>query len=480
MQKYTSYRVDVRAPAGQDLNQQQGAFSAVLRRYSDFVWLSDRLHVERAGAIVPPLPDKQPVGRFSPAFIEERRMGLELFLRRCALHPELHDAQSLSTFLRADDVTFHAAKKQGGEAVVGGLNASMMQQQMGGGYGSQMMASPAKKEASGFKKWFAETKTSMTGDLVRSPDDELFDEINRYVHALDSQMKNVTTQASNLVRKGKEISNGLFEFGLAFSMLGQSEADALGQALGKLGQTADQLSVVSAEHAQKEGQSFEDPLVDMIKTIHSVKLALQRRHEKRLSYSTCLSEAEAKNQQLYKLRSQIGMEAKAYATEMSLRRAQEACQVAQNEFMECSQRVLREVDRFKRETADEMRRTVMEYIQLQVDYNKHMEQVWATLIPELEKVQLDGNANIVGENGAPVPAAVAPPTDSSIQSTSQQAPAIAPPVAQQQQPQMHSQPMISSPNPQQAQQQQYYNLNAPPPPAGAAGGGDLNLQYRPG
>ena len=79
MQKYTSYRVDVRAPAGQDLNQQQEAFSAVLRRYSDFVWLSDRLHVERAGAIVPPLPDKQPVGRFSPAFIEARRMGLELF-----------------------------------------------------------------------------------------------------------------------------------------------------------------------------------------------------------------------------------------------------------------------------------------------------------------------------------------------------------------------------------------------------------------
>ena len=67
-------------------------FSAVLRRYSDFLWLYERLHVERAGAIVPPIPEKQPVGRFSPTFVEERRVQLERFLRRVATHPELADA----------------------------------------------------------------------------------------------------------------------------------------------------------------------------------------------------------------------------------------------------------------------------------------------------------------------------------------------------------------------------------------------------
>ena len=86
------------------------AFSAVLRRYSDVLWLHDRLMEERAGAIVPPLPDKQPVGRFSPAFVEARRRELERFLRRVAIHPELQDCVCLNTFLRADDVTFQAAK----------------------------------------------------------------------------------------------------------------------------------------------------------------------------------------------------------------------------------------------------------------------------------------------------------------------------------------------------------------------------------
>ena len=404
MNKYTSYRVDVRPTGQQQPNNNnmmnsamlnashwtgQQTFSAVLRRYSDFLWLYERLHLERAGAIVPPLPEKQPVGRFSPAFVEDRRRQLERFLRRVAVHPELADAKCLETFLRADDVTFQAAKHAKNEAM-------MMNNNPQNPYSYQpptlhhqpmMTATPPKKE--GFKRWFAETKTSISGDLVRSPDDELFDEINRYIHGLDTQMKNVSHQASGLVRKGKEIANGLFEFGLAFNLLGQSEADALGDSLGKMGETADRLSVMTAEHAEQECQQLEDPLVDMIKMIHAVKLALQRRHEKRLTYSTCLQEVESKQTQVAKLRAQMGMEAKAYGAEMSLRRAQEAAELARDDFATVSQRVLREVDRFKREKAEDMRKTVLDYIHLQVEYNKRMEQVWATLIPELGKCLSD-------------------------------------------------------------------------------------------
>ena len=235
---------------------------------------------------------------------------------------------------------------------------------------------------------------------MKSPDDELFEEVQRYIHGLDSQMKNVSSQASGLVRKGKEMANGLFEFGLAFNLLGQSEADALGDALCKLGETADQLSILSAEHSDQEATQFEDPLVDMIKMIHAVKLALHKRHEKRLTYSTCLQEVESKNVQLSKMRAQIGMEAKAYGLEMSLRRAQENAEIARDDFATVSQRVLREVDRFKRETTEDMRLTVLEYIRMQVEYNKRMEKIWANLIPQLERVQLDPNANVVGDTGA--------------------------------------------------------------------------------
>merc|ERR1712130_532395 len=161
-----------------------------------------------------------------------------------------------------------------------------------------------------------------------------------------------------------------------------------------------------------------------------VKMALQKRHEKRLTYSTCLQEVESKQSSLAKLRAQIGMEAKAYGTEMSLRRAQETAEIARDDFATVSQRVLREVDRFKRETTEDMRRTVLEYITLQVEYNKKMEQIWATLIPQLERVQLDNNANVVGEAAGEGQAA------DSMQQRPPNQPAI------------HSQPMV--PNPQQA------------------------------
>jgi len=402
--KYTSYRVDVRPSNNADMATTQ-VFSAVLRRYSDFLWLYERLQVERSGAIVPPLPEKQPVGRFNTKFVEHRRRDLERFVRRAAVHPELQGCASLDAFLQADDGTFLAAKnsKPGH-----GANGMVMQQSGMMAMANSMMMPPqptmgSPTKTDGFKRWFAETKTSISGDLVKSPDDELFEEVQRYIHGLDTQMKNVSTQASGLVRKGKEMANGLFEFGLAFNLLGQSEADALGDALCQLGETADRLSVLSAEHSDQEANQFEDPLVDMIKMIHSVKLALHKRHEKRLTYSTCLQEMESKNTQLSKMRAQIGMESKAYGLEMSLRRAQENAEMARDDFATVSQRVLREVDRFKRETTEDMRLTVLEYIRMQVEYNKRMEQIWANLIPQLERVQLDPNANVVGDTTAVAP-----------------------------------------------------------------------------
>jgi sorting nexin-1/2 len=394
MNKYTSYRVDVRVPpAGSGTRmeesgmlahlRQQTAPSAVLRRYSDFLWLYERMHRERAGAVVPPLPEKQAVARFSAAFVEDRRVHLEQFLRRVAVHPELHDCPALDLFLRAEDAAFLMAKQSNSNST-GNTPYTFSPDP-----NSYAIQAPPKKD--GIKKWFSEAKTSIAGDLVRSPDDDLFEEIERYVHNLDMQMRGVSQQASSLVRKGKEIANGLFEFGLAFNLLGQSESDGLGQALGKMGEAADRLSVLSAEHAEGEMARFEEPLRDYIKTVHAVKVALSRRHEKRVSYTARLAEVDAKKANLFRLRGQPGMEAKAYAAEMSLQRHQESVNVARDEFAAVSQRVLREVDRFKTEKAHEMRTTVLDYITLQVEYNRRMEEIWTNLIPQLS-LDLDGNA----------------------------------------------------------------------------------------
>ena len=434
MNKYTSYRVDVRGTSTSNLNKnvggveggntssnsssnlnddvfQNAAYSAVLRRYSDFHWLYERLQKERAGAIVPPLPDKQAVARFSPEFIGERRRQLERFLRRVSVHPELYDAPSLDTFLRADDLAFHAAKSSKGQTA-DRMIMSIAQPSSSSNNNHPMASSldpyqqqPVKKD--GFKKWFAEAKTTLAGELVRSPDDDLFFEIGRYIDGLEKQMKSVQQQASSLGRKGKEIANGQFEFGLAFTLLGQSEADSLGMALGKVGDAADTLAKISTEQTRLEFAKFEEPLQDYIKTIHAVKLALQRRQDVRITYTTCLSEVSHKQASLHKLRATPGAEAKAYGMEMSLQRKQKETDLMKDEFATVSQRVLREVDRFKREKAEEMRYIVLDYINLQIEYNRKMEEIWSNVIPQLESVQVTDSegGNRGGDN------VVLPPPD---------------------------------------------------------------------
>ncbi len=356
---------------------------------------------------MPPLPEKQAVSRFSPEFVEERRCALERFLRRVVSHPELMDCEALSVFLRGDDVTFQHAKsvskssssdKRAG-AAASGIGGD------GGSVGGDMMNSSAHlsgagafnltpQKTAGIKKWFSEAKTTLSNDLVSSPDDDLFDEIERYIESLSIQMKRVSNQASGLVRKSKEIANGLFEFGLAFHQLGQSEGEVLGKKLQLVGSTADTLSVLSSQHAEAEWKKLEEPFKDYLKMIHAVKLALGRRHDKRVSYTALLHEIQTREINLHRLRMSPGREGQAYSTEMSIQRYQAAAEAAREDYAECSQRVLREVDRFKREKAEEMKMVVLEFIMLEIELNRSMEKIWGELVPKLE----EGSAAVASES----------------------------------------------------------------------------------
>ena len=85
--------------------------TVVGRRYSDFNWLSTELSRFCAGVIVPALPEKQTVGRFSTEFVEARRRSLERFLLRIAAHQELNTSSIFITFLQATDEALKESKE---------------------------------------------------------------------------------------------------------------------------------------------------------------------------------------------------------------------------------------------------------------------------------------------------------------------------------------------------------------------------------
>jgi len=59
------------------------------KRYSHFTWFRATLVENLPGIFLPVLPDKQKVGRFDPAFIEDRRLRLQQFLQRIFMRSEI-------------------------------------------------------------------------------------------------------------------------------------------------------------------------------------------------------------------------------------------------------------------------------------------------------------------------------------------------------------------------------------------------------
>ena len=60
------------------------------------------------------------------------------------------------------------------------------------------------------------------------------------------------------------------------------------------------------------------------------------------------------------------------------------CEQGGIRYAVCSQRVLREVDRFKQEKAEEMNKCmVLDFLLLEIDVNRAMGRAWGALVPTL-------------------------------------------------------------------------------------------------
>ncbi|KAI9570241.1 hypothetical protein HD554DRAFT_2019014 [Boletus coccyginus] len=78
------------------------------RRFTDFVFLRDHLVKDFPACVVPALPDKHRLeyitgDRFSPEFMERRRLDLHRFLQRIARHPTLQRSTLVRAFFESTE-----------------------------------------------------------------------------------------------------------------------------------------------------------------------------------------------------------------------------------------------------------------------------------------------------------------------------------------------------------------------------------------
>jgi len=85
----------------------------VMRRYSDFEWLHNRLIAELPHLNVPPLPEKAAMGNLEMKFINLRKQMLSKFMIRCTHHEDILNSDGFKIFLTKDmGPEFDGAKKQ--------------------------------------------------------------------------------------------------------------------------------------------------------------------------------------------------------------------------------------------------------------------------------------------------------------------------------------------------------------------------------
>ena len=329
--------------------------SDVERRYNNFKLLTEQLADELPGVIVPPLPDSQAIGRFTPEFVEQRRQALEVFIRRVLAHDELSGTDTLRSFL--NEPVFRSTKP--------------------------VSTTPA----SLFSAWDTATASLATmreaalrpGNEARSPADAQFDELQAYVVGLEEKLQQCLKTAQMLVRRQRELANTTFEYGLAMTLLGQSESGLLGASLTKVGHTADQLSVVAAEQADKEARAIEARLYDYAALVAAARGAIGQRTEKCKAMADAKAELEKRRAMHSKLLGN-GKVNEARVAEDQMQRAQEEVEKTHDVLQRCEARLLREIHRFKQEKARDLRAVCVSYVKLQVEKGKQIEQTWAGVV----------------------------------------------------------------------------------------------------
>lgn len=254
VQAYISYRVITKT----NLPEYQGPEKIVIRRYSDFVWLRDRLFEKYKGIFIPPLPEKSAVEkfRFSAEFIEMRRQGLDLFVNRIASHPELQQSEDLRTFLQADEETMERLRSQDT------------------GY--------FKKKPADLMQIFKDVQSKVSDVVLgkEKPVEESnpeYEKLKHYIFELENHLAEAQKHAYRLVKRHKELGESLSDFGKAAKLLGACEGDALGKVFSDLGMKSEALSVKLQKEAHHLLMNFEEPLKDYVRAVQSIKATIAER-----------------------------------------------------------------------------------------------------------------------------------------------------------------------------------------------------------
>lgn len=365
--QYISYKVNTKMETRSGHVSQ----STVVRRYNDFAWLRQRLLSSQPGYLVPPVPGKRMMGRFSVDFVDERRRALEVFLCRVVSHPVLMLSDAVQVFVHGDDGALVSAR------------AEKQTQSDGTAKPSAVMGYFAKLGHS-----IAAAVVPNKAELEQTPGDIACADATAYTVALETTTQSASDHIETLVGKEREIATSWFDTGLAFTVLSQFENEHQAQPVGdifqRLGNVADRMSVLQTKKTDTDNIIFHEPMKDYVRITAAMQEALRIRATLHDKYATSLGQLESKKSALADLRSKSGKEVKIQSVELQVKEAQAAVDHNAQELHRVTSLVQQEYKRYLAQKERDMRALSVAYVKNQIQHAQKVQAGWEGILADLE------------------------------------------------------------------------------------------------
>ncbi|XP_023544810.1 sorting nexin 1-like [Cucurbita pepo subsp. pepo] len=360
VQAYISYRVITKT----NFPEYQGPEKIVIRRYSDFVWLHDRLFEKYKGIFIPSIPEKNAVEkfRFSAEFIEMRRQALDIFVNQIASHHELQKSEDLRTFLQVEEETMERLRSHD-SGIFKKKPADLM----------QMFKSKVSDIVLGKEKPVEESNPE-------------YEKLKHYIFELENHLTEAQKHAFRLVKRHRELGQALSDFGKAAKLLGACEEKAVGKGFSELGAKSEMLSIKLQKEAHELLLNFEEPLKDYVRAVQSIKATIAERanafrQQCELAETTKLKEINL--DRLVLMRSD-----KAAEAEVEYKELKAASEEATKRFETIVALMNQEIIRFQEQKTLDMGLAFHEFAKGQAHLANGVADAWRSLLPKLEALSV--------------------------------------------------------------------------------------------
>jgi hypothetical protein len=365
--------------------------SVCVRRYSDFVWLRDQMVELYPGVIVPPIPEKSVKGSMEKLvtinpnqLLEYRQRALRKFLVRVGAHPILYNSDILREFLELREEEFNRRKALPRKVTATPLGQKFKELSftVTKSFGS---AAPATTPAS------SGSAPASTGSVPAGAPGARWEETKIYSDQLERSLLLLRERIELLVKRRRETSVSLLEFGRSFVKVGEiekvHEEGALPQALIDVGHHSEHLSVVYQEQADNETIQVIETIGYYCGLTTAVRDCIKRIQKMVLSHETTADSLV----KLQDKRAKIigGKEDDLRRLDLEISNASQRRDDLAQEIAHAEATFAEEIRRFHREKQYDIKQMLKAFVELQVEYSGKMKASWDSVLPSVEAIKTD-------------------------------------------------------------------------------------------